>query len=237
MHLFVTDMCAQTQYLFFFYLRQIPLLFILVSSQLIYFYDPLFLQFFFLFFKKLKKFSLFRLFIYTVSIIQLILLVIMLLWWWWLFFFLLRGGKRRRKNEFWKKKKWIRKITEFELFRAIAPTPFPFFFIFFYLFFPPLTGWDRDGDVINCGGHIIGIEAVCVCVCVRETHFVAHKIWSLLSLSLSATLPLIEFHILIQLLLFYFIFLFGCVCVLYILVFRCGGSSLSIPISPSRKNW
>ncbi len=118
---------------------------------------------FFLFFKKPKKFSLFRLFIYTVSIIQLILLVIMLLWWWWLFFFLLRGGKRRRKNEFWKKKKWIRKITEFELFRAIAPTPFPFFFILFYLFFPPLTGWDRDGVVINCGGHIIGIEAVCVC--------------------------------------------------------------------------
>jgi hypothetical protein len=91
-----------------------------------------------------------------------------------IFFFFYGEEKGDEKMNFGKK--WIRKITEFELFRAIAPTPFPFFFIFFYLFFPPLTGWDRDGDVINCGGHIIGIEAVCVCVCVRETHFVAHKI-------------------------------------------------------------
>lgn len=101
MHLFVTDMCAQTQYLFCFYLRQIPLLFILVSSQLIYFYDPLFLQFFFCFLKKnqeilsISSVYLYRVYYTAYSSGYYVIMVMMII-----FFFLLRGGKRRRKNEF-----------------------------------------------------------------------------------------------------------------------------------------
>ncbi len=129
--------CVHKHNIFFFYLRQIPLLFISVSSQLIYFYDPLFLHFFFLFlFKKTQEILsissvyLYRVYYTAYSSGYYVIMVMMII-------FLFRGGKRRRKNEFWKKK-WIRKITEFELFRAIAPTPFLFYFIFFFFLLWPV---------------------------------------------------------------------------------------------------
>jgi hypothetical protein len=161
MHLFVTDMCAQTQYLFF-------SIFVRFHSSSFWFLLNLFIftihcsySFFFCFLKNSRN-SLYFVCLFIPCLLY-------SLFFWLLcyygdddYFFSFTGRKKETKK--WiLKKKWIRKITEFELFRAIAPTPFPFFFIFFYLFFPPLTGWDRDGDVINCGGHIIGIEAVCVC--------------------------------------------------------------------------
>ena len=79
--------------------------------------------------KEILPLSLFSyMFIYTVSIIQLILLVIMLLWWWWLFF-----GEETQKKEVGGERK-----MEFELFRALRHLS---------------LRRERDGDVINGIGY------------------------------------------------------------------------------------
>ena len=122
MHLFVTDMCAHSHNIFFvsssdstpllliyFFLLNL-FIFTIHCSFILFFFVSYFL---FIFTRNSLSFVLF---IYTVSIIQLILLVIMLLWWWWLFllFFFFRGKEETKKKWIWKVRK-SRNLSYFAL--------------------------------------------------------------------------------------------------------------------------
>ena len=173
MHLFVTDMCAHSHNIFFvsssdstpllliyFFLLNL-FIFTIHCSFILFFFVSYFL---FIFTRNSLSFVLF---IYTVSIIQLILLVIMLLWWWWLFLlFFFFSGKRRDEKEMNLKSK---KITEFELFRALRH-------FYFFDSFPGSETIETDCDVINCGISSANNtnKKERLCLCVRETHTHGH---------------------------------------------------------------